>query len=122
MLAVLVVCASWGRFIWYMTPSVDDLAILAIEMVDVDGVAVLEAKDDASVGAHRHSPAAGGASLQRVKPKPRVVHVVRAHGRVEPGEDVADSAAVLRTDPPFFAAFHEPPERPAPEAAYHVGP
>ena len=98
--------------------SIGLASLVVVEIVDVERVAVLEAEGDAPIGAHRHGPEAGEVSLERVKPEAREIHVARARGRVEPGEDVADGVAVLRIDPPFFAAFHEAPERPASEAPY----
>ena len=91
--------------------SIGVASLMVVEIVDVERVVVLEAEDDAPDGAHRHGPEAGEVSLERVKPEAREVHVVWAAGRVEPGEDVAHGVAVLGSDPPFLAAFHEPPAR-----------
>ena len=44
-------------------------SLVVIEVVDVDGVAVLEAEDDAPVGAHRHGPVPREVSLEPVKPE-----------------------------------------------------
>ena len=56
---------------------------MAIEVVDVDGVAVLEAEDDAPVGTYRHGPEPRDVSFEPVKPEAGDVHVVRGDRGVE---------------------------------------
>ena len=78
-------------------------------------MAVFEAEHDAPVGSHRHGPEPCEFAPERVKPKTGEIHVVRAGGHVETGEDIAHGLAVIGTDPPPVAALHQSPERPTPE-------
>ena len=97
-------------------------SLAVVQVIDIDGVAVLEAEDHAPVGTDRHRPEPGMVSPERVKPEARQVHVGRAGGGVEAHQDVAHPFAVLGMDAARLAAFQEPPERPAPEGPYHGGP
>ena len=95
---------------------------MVVEIVDVDCVAILETEYDAPVGTHCHGPGPSEVRLQRMKVEAGEVHVVRARGGVEAGEDVAHGVAVFEADTLCMAAFHEAPERPASEAPYHGRP
>ena len=58
-------CTGVGRIVHEHGGS----PLVIIEVVDVDGVAVLETKDDAPIRAHRHRPESRKVSLERVKPE-----------------------------------------------------
>ena len=77
------------------------LSLMVVQIVDIGGVAVLEAEDRAPVGAHRHRPEPGIFPLQPVEPEAGQVHVVRDARRIESDQDVAHGLAVLRVDAPF---------------------
>lgn len=73
---------------------------MIIEIVDIDGVVVFEAEDNAPIGAHRHGPETGETSLESMQSESGEVHVIGACTGVKPGQHVAHRLAMLREQVP----------------------
>ena len=93
---------------------------MVIQIVDISGVHALKSENDPPVGADRHRPEPVIAASEAVQPEAGQIHIVRGRRRIEAHRNVSHPLAVFRMDAPIVATLHEAPERPAPEASYHV--
>ena len=72
------------------------LPSMVVEQIDIEGIASLEAEDDAPVGGYVDRPKALQLALERVEPEAWGIHV--GHGRrdVQAAQDTADLGHMLQ--------------------------
>ena len=76
---------------------------MGVQIVNIDGVAFLEAEDDPPIRPHRYGPEACEYAFQRVEPKTGQVHISGRSRRIQPREDVAHDLAVISADAALVA-------------------
>ena len=69
----------------------------------------LKAKDDSSVGPHRHCPETSIIAFQSMQVEAGQVQVPRYSGRIESHQDVPYGLAVIGTNAAFVAPLEKPP-------------
>jgi hypothetical protein len=93
--------------------------LVVVQIVNIDGIAFLEAENDSPVRPNRHRPEARVIAFQRVEPKAGQSHILRRSGHIQPRENVPHSFAVISANSALVAPLEKLLQRPAPEASHH---
>jgi len=93
--------------------------LVAVQIIDINGVIVLEAENHAPVRPYGHGSKPREFAFEPVEPETGQVHILRRGGRIQPGENIPDRVPVLGADTAFIAAFEKPLQRPALETPDH---
>jgi hypothetical protein len=89
---------------------------MVVEQIDIEGIAIFEAENDAPVGGYLNRPEAFQLALERVEPEAWGVHVSHSRRDVQAAQDAADLGHVLRPDTAAIALLEEALQPPMPEA------
>ena len=69
---------------------------MVIDQVNIRGIALFEAENDAPVGTDGDAPITRELAFQRVQPKARQIELLRACRHIEPGQHARDLICMLR--------------------------
>ena len=92
---------------------------MIVHKIDVEGVAVLETEDDPPVGTDRDGPMSIQVTLEGMQVKRVNVQVLRPFGRVECGEDEADSGGIAGGNLSGVILLIEPLQSSMPKTSNH---
>jgi hypothetical protein len=92
---------------------------MIVDVVNIEGFAFFESKDDSPVSAYRHGPESRKLASQPMKAKTRQCHVLNSYGGVQDTQDQPKSLFVLRPDPGVTSGFVEFPQALMGKAANH---
>ena len=95
--------------------------LVVVGELDLVGAAVLEAEDDAPVGADGDGPEAGAVAGEAVQAVAVQVEVLDVQGEVQALQDEADAVDVAWIEPPHLAPLEQPLQAPVGERADHEG-
>src|SRR5262245_16173732 len=92
---------------------------VVIDQVDAGGLAVLETKDDAPVGAHDYGPQTLQVAFQAMQSKAWPVHGVDGRSSIEGGEYHGNALDHIRRQPAWVILLVEPPQAFVPDTFDH---
>jgi hypothetical protein len=80
---------------------------MIVDVIDVDRMSALEPEGHSPVTGHCDGVMVFQFALQRVKPKPRKIHILRTTASVEHSQDVSEFLDMLRRHPPRRSSIVE---------------
>ena len=92
---------------------------MIVDVVHVQGFAVLESKSDSPVAAYRHGPESRKLASQSMKTKAGQRHILNSYCGVQDAKNQPESLFVLRHDASVASGFEEFPQARMGKAANH---
>jgi hypothetical protein len=93
---------------------------MIVDLVDIEGVRRLKAKDDPPVTRYVHGPETSEITFQRMPPKAWGVDFLYSSGRFQPLQNAPGLVRLIGSDFAAIALLEQALQIPVPETPYHA--